>query len=152
NMLAEYSYTAVPSRVHDGWMIKPKTTAEDRLVVEAKLNGGTPVALPSATTSQAADLATTRWFLQADVEEYMAFEGEPWRSAAIELMKNHKAMCYFVAIVRHNPEIRPSFQGFLIFPADCKIQKIDLPKLLGDSILPTEFPWGDFKHSFPDAS
>jgi hypothetical protein len=158
NMLGEFQYVVIPSQVHDGWMMKPKSTIEDNLVVDAKLNGGAPVAISARTASPTtADLAVTHWFLESDVEEYMAFQGEPWRSAALDLVKNHKATCYFVAIARTKRDNRlsferPSFEAFLMFPADCKVEKIDLRQLLGNSILPVEFPLGDFKHSFPDAS
>ncbi|GEM_PF-5450298 len=149
NMLGEFQYVVTPSLVHDGWMMKPK-------VVDAKLNGGAPVAISTRTASPTGDLAVTRWFLESGIEEYMASEGETFRSAALDLMKNHKASCYFIAIVRDrdNPENRspPPFQGLLVFPTDCKVEQIDLRQLLGSSILPAEFPLGDFKHSFPDAS
>jgi hypothetical protein len=145
NMLGEFQYVVTPSLVHDGWMMKPA-------VVDAKLNGGAPVAISARTASSTADLAVTRWFLQSDVAEYLASEDEVFRSGALELMKNHKATCYFIAIVRerNNPESRPlppPFQGFLLLPADCKIEKIDLRQLLGNDI-----PSGDFKHAFPDAN
>ena len=149
NMLGEFQYVVTPSLVHDGWMMRPA-------VVDAKLNGGAPVAISARTAFSMADIAVTRWFLESGVEEYMAFEGEVFRSGARDLMKNNKATCYFIAIARDKdkPETRPlpPFQAFLMFPADCKIEKLDLRQLLGNYILPAEFPLGDFKHAFPDAS
>jgi len=149
NMLGEFQYVVTPSLVHDGWMIKPT-------VVDAKLNGGAPVAISPRTDSQTGDVAVTRWFLVSGVEEYMAFEGEAFRTAALDVMKNRKATCYFIAIARGkvnpNNSFRRPFQAFIMLPAECKVEKIDLRQLLGNSVLSAEFPLGDFKHSFPDAS
>jgi len=151
NMLDEFRYVVTPSLVHDGWVVKPSPA-------DAKLNGGTPVAVAPRVAAQTTDdVAFTRWFLPSDVEDYMASEGAAFRDAALELMKAHKADSYFIAILRdrnnpNGPEGLGAFQAFLMFPADCKVEKIDLQQLLGTSTLPAETPFGDFKHSFHDAS
>jgi hypothetical protein len=154
NMLRDLQKVVTPSMVHDGWMMEPKINPQDKFVVEAKLNGGVPVAISSGASSSQASVAGARWFLAADVEDYLTFEGEPFRSAALDLLKNHKADCYFVGLVRDSGGLNgpPRIQALLLFPADCKTEKIDLQRMLGKEILPAAFPVGDFKHSFPDVS
>jgi hypothetical protein len=120
--------------------------------VDAKLNGGAPVAISARSAYPTTDFANTVLWLESDLEKkFMARMTEPRRSALLDLMENQKATCYFFAMPRDTLENRPPVQ-VLIFPADCKVEKIDLLQMLGNSALPVEFSLGDFKHSFPDAS
>lgn len=139
NMLAEFhnAYMVTATQVHDGWMIRGKS------VLEAKLNGGKPMAISNANPT-VENILRTSWVLEPDVQAFVTSEGDRL-SAARELVEKHEAQSYFIVY-------SDIFQGYLLFPVDCKIEKVDLPKLLGDSIIPAEFPLGDFKHSFPDAS
>lgn len=102
NMLGEFQYVVTPSLVRSGWMMKPKASAQDSFLVEAKLNGGTPVAISVGGAFSTTDVAATRWFLESGVEEHMAFQGAPFRNAALEAMKSQKETSYFIAIARDN--------------------------------------------------
>jgi hypothetical protein len=157
NMLDEFQYVVFPSQVHDGWMINA-----DNRRVDAKLNGGAPVAI-SAISAHATTDVPTFWVLESDLENsffasgYLrAFTGGSSPAELLQLppKKNQRsnrteidmATCYLVAI---GPD---KTQSILIFPADCKVKKIDLRQILRNSTPSVGFRLGDFKHSFPDAS
>ncbi len=137
NALGDFQYMVTPSEVLDGWMIK------DSSVVEAKLNGGNSVAVSTVATATVGQEAL--WFVESDAENNWntLLDSAPSRIAIATRIGWHNAQCYFKVYLE---------RGTLLFPDRCKIERIELQRLLGDTILRPEFPFGDFNQSFPDVS
>jgi hypothetical protein len=147
NSLNEFRYVLKPFQARDGWLVM----YDDNSVREVKLNNG--AAVPVAKSGgKLASGKEADWVPRNYMPAYFANYSQEFRGAISKLVQSDRADTYFVKVDLGAGPIGNLPTRVWVLRADDTTDLVDLEARLGESIVPADFPPGDFNHSFPDVS
>jgi hypothetical protein len=156
NTLNEFRYVLKPFQARDGWVVEYK----DNSVREVKLNSGAAVAIaePGEELGSKSDEQPKKrpwsasWVPRNYIPDYFEHFSQNFSGAINVLVQSDRADAYFVWLDMSARGVQMTMLRGWVLRADDTTEMVDLEARLGESIVPADFPPGDFKHSFPDVS
>jgi hypothetical protein len=153
NTLNEFRYVLKPFQARDGWLVEHN----DNSVREVKLINGAavPIAKPGGELGSKSGEQPKKtewsasWVPRNYIPDDFAHFSQNFSGAISKLVQSDRADAYFVYVDWAFPG---GVYRAWVLRADDTTEMVDLEARLGESIVPADFPPGDFNHSFPDVS
>ncbi|MGX0962310.1 hypothetical protein AB7M63_002759 [Bradyrhizobium japonicum] len=155
NLLRRVQYAITPGVVRRGWRID-----FDGKVTELKIENAGQTTVERKNDPPGSKAEQLDFWLRKELLADPTKDQNSNLRAARKLINESRSGCYLMASGFAAPD-NPQGKLVMMLPmpiipalyeVDCKSEKIDLQSLLGQTILPSGFPLGDFQESFPDVS